>query len=152
MMIRRLKLGDLPQVLRIERAAFRAEGYSAISFLLHLARDYRGAFVACEDGQVVGYSLARLGRTRDGIRRGGITSLAVAPGHRGRGVGRQLLARALEYLRERGAGEADLEVRADNLPAQSLYRSAGFRPAGVLPDYYGRGRDGLRMIKDLSEH
>ena len=52
--------------------------------------------------------------------------MAVLPGHRGRGVGSELLARLLESA---GAvyGSVCLSVSADN-PAVRLYERAGFRP------------------------
>jgi len=150
--IRRFSMGDLPRVFQIERASFGPDAYSPSTFLAHLVRDRKGLFVA-EDGsgRVVGYALVRLGLGWIGARRGGITSIAVEPASRGRGIGRALLARALDHLREHRVQVADLEVSATNRAAQSLYESFGFRRDRLLPDYYGRSRDGLRMVLDLSQ-
>jgi ribosomal protein S18 acetylase RimI-like enzyme len=52
--------------------------------------------------------------------------LAVAPAHRGRGLGRRLLDTVTEAARALGCGAVTLEVRDDNAVAQRLYRSAGF--------------------------
>ena len=150
MIVRRLRIPDLPSVLRIERACFRSEGYGVASFLAHLFRDRKGAFVAEDDGGLlVGYALVRLSLGWLGPRRGGITSIAVAPAHRRRGIGTSLMERAVQHLGEHHAEEADLEVRATNGAAQSLYESFGFRRAGLLPHYYGQNGDGLRMVLDL---
>ena len=150
MIVRRLRIADLPCVLRIERACFRSEGYGVTAFLAHLLRDRKGAFVAEDDnGLPVGFALVRLSLGWLRPRRGGITSIAVAPAHRRRGIGTRLMARAIQYLREHHVKEVDLEVKATNAAAQSLYESFGFRRAGVLPQYYGQKMDGLRMVLDL---
>ena len=46
---------------------------------------------------------------------------------RGRGIGRRLLAAAVEAARELGL-QAKLEVHADNAGARKIYEEAGFRP------------------------
>jgi [ribosomal protein S18]-alanine N-acetyltransferase len=148
--IRKFQLNDLPLVLQIERAAFASEGYSAGTFLAHAFRDRRSFFVAEEEEHaVVGFVLVRRGLRWLGSRRGGITSIAVAPAHRRRGLGRLLMVAALDYLRSQHMTVADLEVNAVNRAAQSLYESLGFRRCRVLPNYYGNHRDGLQMVLNL---
>jgi ribosomal-protein-alanine N-acetyltransferase len=151
MIIRAFRVSDLPHVLRIERASFGAEGYSAATFLAHAFRDRRGLFVAeSEEHEVMGYVLVRLGLRWLGSRKGGITSIAVAPALRRRGIGRRLLQHAIAYLGEHHVDAADLEVNVSNLAAQSLYESLGFRRCRLLPHYYGPSRDGLQMVLDLA--
>src|SRR6185436_10291705 len=59
-----------------------------------------GVFVAEDvDGAVVGYVTTRLNIT-SGI--GWIPNLAVDPAHQGKGLGRALLEKAIEYFRENG--------------------------------------------------
>ena len=147
MIVRSFTLGDLPQIVRIERASFGPEAYSVTTFLAHLFRDRKGLMVA-EDGygRVAGYALVRVGLRWLGVRRGGITSIAVDPSQRRRGLGRALLASALEYLKENGVEQADLEVDVSNRAAQSLYEALGFVPSRVLPHYYGPDKDGLKMV------
>jgi len=141
---------DLPRVVQIERISFGPESYSLTTFLAHVLRDRGGMFVAeDEEGCIVGYVLARMTLGWVGKRRGGITSIAVDPARRRGGIGRCLVARALEYLRERGVEEADLEVKIANRAAHSLYEAFGFHHDRVLPHYYGPERDGLKMVADL---
>lgn len=150
MLIRRFRLSDLPRVLRIERMSFGPDAYSASTFLAHVFRDRRGLFLAEDErGEVLGYAMARLGLGWIGVRRGGITSIAVHPAQRRKGIGRALMERALAHLREHHVEEADLEVNVANGAAQSLYESFGFRRSRLLPDYYGARRDGIRMVLDL---
>jgi [ribosomal protein S18]-alanine N-acetyltransferase len=150
--VRKSVFSDLPRVVQIERAAFAAESYSVTTFLAHVLRDRKGLLVAeNNEGRIVGYALVRLGLRWLGVRRGGITSIAVDAAHRRCGFGRALLAAALAYLREHDADEADLEVRVTNRAAQSLYESFGFVPSRELPNYYGPDQPGLKMICDLRE-
>ena len=151
MTIRKFHLADLPRVMQIERACFGSEGYSGATFLAHAFRDRRGFFVA-EDGggRLLGYVLARLGLPWLGPRRGGVTSIAVAPSQRRQGIGRALMEAALAYLTEHHAEQADLEVNVTNRAAQSLYESLGFKQTKLLPHYYGANRDGLQMMLELS--
>jgi ribosomal-protein-alanine N-acetyltransferase len=79
-----------------------------------------------------------------------IEDLAVAPGCRGQGWGRRLLAVLLELARRRGAATAHLEVRRGNAPARGLYRSAGFAEVGRRRDYYqGPREDAVLMRRQL---
>ena len=150
MRVSKFRLGDLADVVRIERASFGRESYSVVTFLAHLLRDRNGLFVAEDgDGRVTGYVLARVGLRWIGARRGGITSIAVDPPHRRRGFGRALTGAALAYLKSSGVEEADLEVNVTNRAAHSLYQAFGFVQLRLLPDYYGPQADGLRMGLDL---
>ena len=56
-----------------------------------------------------------------------INDLFVVPDHRGRGIGKALLAGAAAEAVRRGAPFLELTVRKDN-PARRLYRKAGFTP------------------------
>jgi ribosomal protein S18 acetylase RimI-like enzyme len=61
-----------------------------------------------------------------------IQALAVAPAQQRRGVGRDLLAAAIEAATERGARRLTLRVLATNAAARRLYSSMGFEVEGVL--------------------
>ena len=65
-----------------------------------------------------------------------ISTIAVAPEWRGRGLGELLLASLLERAISIGADVATLEVRASNLVAQNLYRKYRFTVVGVRKGYY----------------
>lgn len=58
---------------------------------------------------------------------GHITQLCIAPTHRGRGLGYELLRRSLEGLASQGCRSVSLTVTNDNLNAIRLYESVGFR-------------------------
>jgi ribosomal protein S18 acetylase RimI-like enzyme len=89
-----------------------------------------GGFVWVEEHKVVGnLTLIPFRPARNGGKftrwRYLIANVAVHPGYRRRGIGRQLTLRALEHIRNRNA-DAWLQVREDNPPAINLYRSIGF--------------------------
>jgi [ribosomal protein S18]-alanine N-acetyltransferase len=65
-----------------------------------------------------------------------IATIAVHPDYRGRRIGRGLLAVALKEAIEKGAVESTLEVRANNLVAQAVYREFGYKVTGRRPRYY----------------
>ncbi len=64
-----------------------------------------------------------------------ITTVTVAPGCRGQGIGARLLLALALAARRRNTSLA-LEVAADNPAAQSLYRRFGLAPVGIQRGYY----------------
>lgn len=69
-----------------------------------------------------------------------ILTVGVIPAARRLGIGARLLARLLDEARRRGAVEAFLEVRVDNVGAQKLYERARFVRVGIRRGYYDGGR------------
>lgn len=57
---------------------------------------------------------------------GAIQNVGVTPAHRGLGLGRALVLRALAGFLHQRMNRVSLEVTARNIPAVSLYRSIGF--------------------------
>ena len=81
-----------------------------------------------------------------------VTTFAVDPHWRRRGVGERLLLGLLDIAAARRAREATLEVRLSNMPARRLYEKYGFRPVGIRPRYYSdNGEDALIMTTDPLE-
>ncbi|OKK22569.1 streptothricin acetyltransferase [Streptomyces sp. CB00455] len=80
-------------------------------------------------------------------RRLTIEDIEVAPGHRGRGVGRALMEHAVDFGRERGAGHVWLEVTNVNAPAIHAYRRLGFTFCGLDTTLYqGTASEGERAL------
>ena len=78
-----------------------------------------------------------------------ITTLAVAPAYRGRGVGELLLNALIDHAYALAAQRMTLEVRVSNTTAQRLYLKYGFQSAGTRPRYYtDNGEDALIMWTD----
>jgi ribosomal-protein-alanine N-acetyltransferase len=75
-----------------------------------------------------------------------ISTIAVRPEWRRRGIGELLLVAMLDRAVELGGDLATLEVRVSNVSAQSLYQRYGFAKVGLRPHYYSdRGEDALIM-------
>ena len=78
-----------------------------------------------------------------------VTTFAVSPSWRRRGIGSLLLLALADVALEMGARELTLEVRLGNLAARELYGRFGFRPVGIRPRYYSdNGEDALIMTTD----
>lgn len=75
-----------------------------------------------------------------------ISTIAVAPSWRGRGLGELLLLNMMFMANEQAAQSATLEVRPSNQVAQSLYRKYAFERVGVRRGYYrDTGEDAMLM-------
>lgn len=141
----RASLADLNELLGLEQACF--DPAVAISrrqwrYLLRCPR--ASTHVIRQDGHVAAAAMLVRRKTARGTL-GRLYSLAVAPAFRGRGLGRMMLDGCIDQLRSEGATGITLEVAAENAPAIKLYQSAGLACTRRLIDYYGPGRDGLRM-------
>ena len=85
------------------------------------------AFFLVEDSQTVGFFVLSLGHSvENGGTDGFIDDFYLIPAARGRGLGRQALALALEEARKSGIRVLLLEVEAENDRAYRLYSSMGF--------------------------
>ena len=135
---------DLPAVHAIERASFHQPWPDDA---------YRNEI---RTNRLASYIVARLGEAVVGfaglwvmVDEAHVTSFAVDPRWRRRGVGERLLLGLLDVAVARQAREATLEVRLSNLPARKLYEKHGFRPVGIRPRYYSdNGEDALIMTTE----
>jgi GNAT superfamily N-acetyltransferase len=124
--IRRADDNDIPELMRI-RASVRENILSdpakvpaslVREFILH-----SGIWVWEEGGSIVGFSSAD---TRDGS----IWALFIEPSAEGRGIGRALLARAVEDLRRKNWKQVRLTTEIGSR-ADTFYRLQGWREGGV---------------------
>jgi len=94
--------------------------------------DCRGRiFVADEKGEIAGYATvlakARSGALDDGnLEFAYLADLVVRAAYRGRGIGRELIAKAETYARDEGAKWLRVSVLAENNGARHLYHTSGF--------------------------
>lgn len=85
-------------------------------------------FVALDSGTLCGFAEVTYAPWN---RRLTVDDIEIAPGHRGRGVGRALMELAAGFARERGAAHLWLEVSSVNAPAVHAYRRMGFTLCGL---------------------
>jgi ribosomal-protein-alanine N-acetyltransferase len=135
---------DLPALVDLDAACF-AYGVAYPKrlmrfFVLHPASR---TVIAEQDGQLVGFVIARAAREV-----GEIVTIDVALTARRAGVGAELMRRAEDSMRARGATVAYLEVDQENEPAMLLYESFGYV---VIEQYVEQdGKPRFVMMKNLS--
>ena len=139
---------DAPRLARLHGASFhRGWGESEFEDLL----SQRNTLVhrLRLGSKFIGFAASRMAADEAEI-----LSIAIAPGHRGRGWSRQLLLTHLGHLAGRGVRTVFLEVEENNQPARRLYDRAGFAVAGRRERYYrsagGAELNALVMRRDLS--
>jgi ribosomal protein S18 acetylase RimI-like enzyme len=94
--------------------------------LTRYLEQHRGlSFVAVDGNAIVGAVLCGT----DG-RRGSLQHLAVAPGHRRRGIGRDLAERCVAALSTRGIDKCHLMVVATNADAFEFWSRLGWKDRG----------------------
>jgi ribosomal-protein-alanine N-acetyltransferase len=122
---------DIPAVLEIERASFSTV-WPADAFANELSTNKLAHyFVGRLDGRVVVY-----GGIWSILEDSHVTTIAVAPDHRGKRFGEVMLLRLVDEALERGASWMTLEVRESNAVAQQLYRKYVFTTVTVRRGYY----------------
>ena len=139
--IRRATESDLPAIERlvVELVGSLADGEgasveTALENSRSVLRDASARILLAEDGgAVVGLISfsARRTLTHEGLS-GLIDELVVAEGHRGGGVGRQLVRAAVQCCRELGCCEVEVSTESSNAGARGFYRSCGFEERGVI--------------------
>jgi ribosomal-protein-alanine N-acetyltransferase len=146
--LRRMQVGDLDEVMHIERLAF-THPWSAELFRRELTHDWSTVLIAerhDEEGRHLGGFIIYW-LVHDEVH---VLNVATAPSLRRQGVARKLLAECLELGRRAGARLATLEVMRTNLSAIRLYESFHFRSVGVRPNYYAdEGEDAIVMVLDM---
>lgn len=91
---------------------------------------------------------------RDAYRHVADFSIYVERGHRGKGVGRQLLARLIDLARELGYHKMVLSAFPFNSAGMALYERLGFRTVGIYKEQGlldGRWVDTIVMEKLLTD-
>jgi ribosomal-protein-alanine N-acetyltransferase len=141
-------LRDAPRLAELHGASFH-RGWGEGEFEDMLSQRNTLAHRLRLRSKLIGFAISRIAADEAEI-----LSIAIAPGHRGRGLSRQLLLTHLGHLTGRGVRTVFLEVEENNLPARRLYDRAGFAIAGRRERYYreagGEQMNALVMRRDLS--
>ncbi|WP_410642472.1 helix-turn-helix domain-containing GNAT family N-acetyltransferase [Amycolatopsis sp. lyj-346] len=88
-------------------------------------------WVAERDGRVVGWAAATPVSTRDCYAGVAETSVCVADGQRGRGIGKALLRKQVMAADEDGLWTLQTSVFTENRASLALHHAAGYRTVGV---------------------
>lgn len=145
--LRRIGTESLTLVTSLEKACFPSDFWSRATLRGVLARCPDsvsvGAFVC---GELVGYVSASLEEPWEVH----MLSLAVAPGHRRRGIASRLVSSVLHWGRMRGCARVFLEVRVSSQRARTAYERLGFSAEWIRDGYYEDGEAALVMSGELS--
>ena len=138
---------DIPAVHAIESASFPTP-WPPYAFRQELETNRLARYIVVRAGErVIGYAGIWLM-----VDEAHMTTFAVLPAYRRRGIGGLLLVELMELAAELGAVVCTLEVRLSNAAARRLYQDFGFKPVGVRPRYYtDNGEDALIMTTDRLE-
>jgi ribosomal-protein-alanine N-acetyltransferase len=137
-MIRPFSLSDLDAILNIERESFPKSPYDPMTFI-HLHFLFPQQFLVYlgvdpfQKEQIWGYIIF--------TPEGRVISIAVRSSRRRKGIGRELLRKAMEMPHLK---RLQVEVRRSNLGAQAFYSRLGFVTVGIVPNYY-ENEDALIM-------
>jgi len=168
---RPMEPGDIPSVAAIDRLSFPAPWPpSAYAYELKYGKDSFYYTLLCptpgyrrpararwqhwlhssvgvhrDDKSIIGYLGLR--QKEESLH---ITTIAVHPDWRHRGLGELLLLLALEKATELHSPAVTLEVRPSNTVAQSLYRKYRFRFTGIHRGYYRDGENAWLMAVDIA--
>ncbi len=159
-LFRPMREEDIAEVMEIERysfphpwpeSAYRNEVRYGINSLFYILQPYSEPSPANwwdrlwkrrrgERCPVIGYVGMRLLPAEAHI-----TTIAVHPEWRGRGLGKYILLMAIRQAMQHRVRFVTLEVRASNRVAQRLYTDLGFRVTGIQRGYYRDGEDAWTM-------
>ena len=145
--IREFRPDDLEEAWRLDQTCFE----DGIAYTRGQIRDFLGRDGAVAlaadgpDGTLAAFAIGHVAGSR-----GHLVTIDIGAADRRRGLGRRLLDALTERMAAAGVREMRLEVDAANAGAVRFYEQAGYRTSRRLPDYYGAGRDGLRMTRRIA--
>ena len=73
-------------------------------------------------------------------------NISVDRAYRGRGIGRELIRRAIEWARDHQLRGIRLETQTNNWPACNFYRRLGFQLGGLDDHYYANDDLGVKEV------
>ncbi|HEY57463.1 MAG TPA: ribosomal protein S18-alanine N-acetyltransferase [Anaerolineae bacterium] len=147
--VRPMRPQDIPAVEAIDRLSFRLP-WPPGAFARELNNGQSVLWVAETVGEEDAAEVVGMLVLWPVLDEAHIATVAVHPYHRRRGVGKMLLATAVEFARSRHFKTVTLEVRASNRRAQNLYRRFGFQIVGRRYGYYNDNHeDALIMTLEI---
>lgn len=142
--VRPMIMGDLDQVLEIERSSFPTPWSTAL-FEREMELDFSYIFVLELNREIIGYINFWLS-----VGEAHIMSIAVKEEYRKSGIGSYILRYSMNMARRLGGEYVYLEARISNSAAHALYRKNGFELIGIRRKYYTDTKeDALIMAREL---
>jgi [ribosomal protein S18]-alanine N-acetyltransferase len=142
--IEAMRLEDVPEVHRIESASFPTP-WPDYAFKQEIQTNRLAHYLVVKAGdETIGYGGMWLM-----VDEAHVTTFAVLPEWRRRGVGARLMLTLLHVAIDLKASMMTLEVRLSNHPARALYGRFGFRPVGIRPRYYSDNNEDALIMTTL---
>ncbi|MCU0317643.1 MAG: ribosomal protein S18-alanine N-acetyltransferase [Fimbriimonadaceae bacterium] len=137
----------IPAILEIEKQSQSAP-WSEQSFKNELSQPHSIFLVATSSQGLVGYGGVWILADESHV-----TTVAVDPTHRRKGIARILMIELLERSKERLATCSTLEVRKGNEGAIRLYEDLGYVTAGIRKGYYPDNKEDavIMWLHDLTK-
>ena len=147
--IRQAKESDIRDLVDLDDECFHTYYYEKTKFS---KSDFQAYFyckkfillVATRDSRLVAY-VAGTVRTSRAQSTAHLDSIAVCSIDRMKGIGSQLLHLFIQEAKQQACKTVMLEVAMANKEALRFFSKRGFREIADLPEYYGRGLDGILM-------
>ncbi len=129
MIVKRCTVDDIDGIYNIEKEAF-SDPMKKETMVKDLMRTSYFCYALSDDGIKAFISYEKV------LDEGQIISVATDKAHRQKGFAKKLFGEMIHLAKADGVELFTLEVRRDNHAAVALYKSLGFKEAGVRKNYY----------------
>jgi len=151
--IRKANESDIRDLADLDNECFdtyyyKKTKFSESDFQAYLCHRKSILLVAVRDSCLVGYVAGTL-RTSRFRSIAHLDSIAVSSTARNEGVGGRLLDLFIQGAKQQACQIVLLEVAEANKEGLDFFSKRGFQRIGDLPEYYGRGLDGVLMQQSI---
>lgn len=144
MIFRIANASDISDMVRIEKESFGSRAFNKRQFQYYVKNHM--AYVVSSNDTPMGYIVVFVRRNSGEAY---INVIAIDPVFTGRGWGTFLLHETEQLYHNMAYNRMALHVDAANTRAIDLYKLREYELVQIIPDYYGEGTTGIKMIKNL---
>ena len=137
---------DIAALVQLENDSFDTDQLDARRFRYFLNLSSGKLLVLEDKNELAGYGLLLF---HSGTALARLYSIAIAKSHKGKGLGKKLLAKLEDEARNMHCSYLRLEVKESNKNAISLYEGAGFQLFNRKKNYYQDLQDALCFEKKI---
>lgn len=150
--IRAAKEDDIASLVRLEKICFKKyyeeHRFGEGEFAYYMRSSRAIICVGTLESVVTGYVAGLVRHSRRRLL-ANLDSIAVLPGARGQGICGRLLRRFMREAKKHGCARVVITVAVDNKAGMRYFMKRGFCRIRRLRSYYGRGFDGVVMVREL---
>lgn len=146
--IRTAKKIDIPQIISLQKKSFdKRIAWNAHVLRMRLNNDSKSIYLVVYQGiKLVAFMGARFNQKETHV-----ICLIVDKKFQHRHIATDLMNFVLELAAKRGSELVSLEVSVDNIAAQKLYDSLGFKKMFIRKNYYCHSIDAINMVYWLTD-